>query len=982
MDLFKTLTEHTGSVLALCSQSQHLCSGSADKTIKIWDTTTWKCLETLTEHAGVVWSLCSHNQQLCSGSADKTIKIWDTTTWKCLETLTEHTDVVWSLCSHNQQLCSGSGDKTIKIWDTTTLKCLETLTEHTGRVTALCSHNQHLCSGSADNTIKIWDTTSFTCIKTLTEPTNQIVALCSHYQHLCSSIGGNTIKIWDTITWTCLETLTEHNDVVWSLCSHNQHLCSGSFDQTIKIWDTTTWACLKTLTEHTNQIVALCSHNQHLCSGSVDAKIKSWEAELKIKEAEEGKRVQKKVEDEVSKTCSSLGTTVKAAEAKSQLKGMEKTLSEMKAEVERKLTEETQQKALDEATRVSRQAALWMEECESLAAFQPGLTELVKELDATLKETTQLQLAGPLDFDTNKVEEAVKEDTAEAIVTQKDSRLYQPLSALLEEKPLSAIQLFHKELVSQVQQNPDFFKSLDGDGLCSELEEMISRFGESAPLGPENEQIRVFLNTYVSEMLYKLREDADGAGMIIDDSAATETSICRHLQELSERLSAGTADAVRKQHENQSNRIEQSVSLLSHFEQKFQLVHERPSVAAWLVETQEKFKDDLQQYQLKKQHEQEEQTKHWDSVRDRQNLLEEYAVSCNNRLVKVQEDIQMAGTGRAARLKDDYELIKAALARIQVEVQGCWHDRANLLEAQAQAKIARETLAANQTEFTKWENLHRQLAERSAKGNQLFERFASWLEKPYAGMIQKSQATIDSLRGKLSEDALKHQLLSVAAIDDSKGQAQAWRAAYYRTRESIRKLKENLQDCIAFGGTSEQEMRISSDLQLYEDQMLRQMETRKKLRKQMAEIRRRCINFNGKVAQSFQLTDGPEAFSLAVKTPSASDLGKWLQSFYFSSSSVAAAPPGPFKASAELDSDFDSADEGSSQSDEAHDFPAHSMDYTVKFKRIVDETTSISSWSIVGAGCQNDSGDENDSKSRFSVTFSCPSEVLSASTSK
>ena len=55
---------------------------------------------------------------LASGSMDKTIKIWDTSSGTCIKTLKGHTHSVNSLCLLTDgTLASGSYDNTIKIWE-------------------------------------------------------------------------------------------------------------------------------------------------------------------------------------------------------------------------------------------------------------------------------------------------------------------------------------------------------------------------------------------------------------------------------------------------------------------------------------------------------------------------------------------------------------------------------------------------------------------------------------------------------------------------------------------------------------------------------------------------------------------------------------------------------------------------------------------------------------------------------------------------
>ena len=76
-------------------------------------------------------SVCISNDgsRIVSGSADKTVKIWDATTGACFNTLEGHNSYVISICisSDGSRIVSGSFDNTVKIWDATTAACLNTL---------------------------------------------------------------------------------------------------------------------------------------------------------------------------------------------------------------------------------------------------------------------------------------------------------------------------------------------------------------------------------------------------------------------------------------------------------------------------------------------------------------------------------------------------------------------------------------------------------------------------------------------------------------------------------------------------------------------------------------------------------------------------------------------------------------------------------------------------------------------------------------
>ncbi|VDP20227.1 unnamed protein product [Echinostoma caproni] len=126
----------------------------------------------------VSWSYDS--RFLCSSSDDKTLKLWDLTTGKCLKTLKGHSNYAFC-CNFNPQsnlIVSGSFDESVKLWDVKTGRCIRTLPAHSDPVTAVHFNRDGslIASSSYDGLCRIWDTGSGQCLKTLIDDDNPPVS--------------------------------------------------------------------------------------------------------------------------------------------------------------------------------------------------------------------------------------------------------------------------------------------------------------------------------------------------------------------------------------------------------------------------------------------------------------------------------------------------------------------------------------------------------------------------------------------------------------------------------------------------------------------------------------------------------------------------------------------------------------------------------------------------------------------------------------
>src|SRR5262249_4476340 len=134
---------------------RYALSGSADRTLKIWEVATGRCLACCEGHTDVVTSVAwsPDGRFALSGGADWTLKFWEAATGRCLGTLESHTDPVHAvfvsadgrlaLSGSAQFLTRNQNERLFtsgqcKLWDLASGRCLPTFAEQTEAVTAVC----------------------------------------------------------------------------------------------------------------------------------------------------------------------------------------------------------------------------------------------------------------------------------------------------------------------------------------------------------------------------------------------------------------------------------------------------------------------------------------------------------------------------------------------------------------------------------------------------------------------------------------------------------------------------------------------------------------------------------------------------------------------------------------------------------------------------------------------------------------------------
>ena len=236
---------------AVAINNRIVAGGGFDRTITSWKLSD-KTLEHIiskyrnpSSHNDVIYTLIFSNKGdlLISGSADKTIKVWDSVTGSLKFTLNGHTGIVNNLaissCDH--WLISSSTDRTIRIWDIATpLNKPYIIDEFSHQITAIAT--------TPDGNIIIADRNN--CLRFFNLNTRKNTHICENIIDNINSIAvspdgkimaaGNTngmVQIWNLTTKEITQPIKACSPVIFN--DNGNYLITGDIRNRIQIWQRT-----------------------------------------------------------------------------------------------------------------------------------------------------------------------------------------------------------------------------------------------------------------------------------------------------------------------------------------------------------------------------------------------------------------------------------------------------------------------------------------------------------------------------------------------------------------------------------------------------------------------------------------------------------------------------------------------------------------------------------------------------------------------
>jgi len=117
----RTFAGHTDGVraLAFLPDGVRFVSGSADKTVKLWDSASGRLIRSFDGHENQVLcvAVSPDGKYIASGSQDRTVRVWDVSTGDQIAQLEGHTVAVTGVCFQSNDRLSSAGGDGFRVWD-------------------------------------------------------------------------------------------------------------------------------------------------------------------------------------------------------------------------------------------------------------------------------------------------------------------------------------------------------------------------------------------------------------------------------------------------------------------------------------------------------------------------------------------------------------------------------------------------------------------------------------------------------------------------------------------------------------------------------------------------------------------------------------------------------------------------------------------------------------------------------------------------
>jgi len=278
---------------AFSPDGNYLLTGSYNKTVKIWETKSSRCIKTINNFTSYVKDVMFSSDGKLIGirTYDHRFSLWKNYLSDPKKILDKKNIQYANFSIHDKKILitvSNSSNKYVaNIWSIHRQpKQICRLIGHDGYIykASFSPDRKHVATASYDRTARIWDINTGELKSILTDNSGRVIntKFFNNGKRIITVSGDNKSCIWQVETGLLLYTLNGHKDDITciDLSPNNQNIVTGSKDQTVRIWSLPDAGKQRyNLSAHKKIITSFCYSNndKYISTASNDKTVRIWD---------------------------------------------------------------------------------------------------------------------------------------------------------------------------------------------------------------------------------------------------------------------------------------------------------------------------------------------------------------------------------------------------------------------------------------------------------------------------------------------------------------------------------------------------------------------------------------------------------------------------------------------------------------------------------------------------------------------------------
>ncbi|XP_028251696.1 zinc finger protein 106 [Parambassis ranga] len=280
---------HQEAVNAMQIHNGLLYTCSGDRTIKVFDLVSHKCVGVFEGHSSKVSCLLvsaapSLNHRLYSGSSDQTIRCYSLKTRE-LEQQFSLSDRVLCLHSRWKTLYAGLGNGTVVTFNLKTNKQMDAFECHGPRAVSCLASSQEgarriLLVGSYDNTISVRDAKNGLLLRTLEGHTKTVLCMKVVNDLVFSGSSDQCVYAHNIHTGELMRVYKGHSHAVTVVAVLGKVMVTACLDKRVRVYDLQSHEQLQVYSGHKDMVMCMAVHKNMIYTGCYDGSVQAVKLNL------------------------------------------------------------------------------------------------------------------------------------------------------------------------------------------------------------------------------------------------------------------------------------------------------------------------------------------------------------------------------------------------------------------------------------------------------------------------------------------------------------------------------------------------------------------------------------------------------------------------------------------------------------------------------------------------------------------------------